>query len=72
MITRPDPLTSRPAWKALGAHANAMRGVHLRQLFTSDPERGSRLTAEGAGLFLDYSKNRVTDETLALLVAARH
>ena len=68
MITKPTPLTSRPAWKALEAHAEAMRDVHLRQLFTSDPTRGTRLTAEGAGLFLDYSKNRVTDETMALLV----
>ncbi len=68
MTTRPNPLTSRPAWKALEAHAHAMRDVHLRQLFASDPARGTRLTAEGAGLFLDYSKNRVTDETLALLV----
>ena len=68
MITTPDALSSRPAWKALGAHAHAMRDVHLRQLFTSDPERGTRLTAEGAGLFLDYSKNRVTDATIALLV----
>ena len=62
------PLTSRPAWKALEAHAHAMRDVHLRQLFAGDPGRGARLTAEGAGLFLDYSKNRITDETLELLV----
>jgi glucose-6-phosphate isomerase len=62
------PLTGRPAWKALEAHAHAMRGVHLRQLFAGDPERGTRLTAEGAGLFLDYSKNRVTGETMGLLV----
>ena len=68
MITMPTPLTSRPAWKALEAHARAMRDVHLRQLFTSDPGRGTRLTAEGAGLFLDYSKNRVTAETMGLLV----
>ena len=68
MITMPAPLTSRPAWKALEAHARAMRDVHLRQLFTSDPGRGTRLTAEGAGLFLDYSKNRVTGETMGLLV----
>ena len=68
MSTVRTPLTSRPAWKALEAHARAMRDVHLRQLFTSDPERGTRLTAEGAGLFLDYSKNRVTSETMALLV----
>jgi glucose-6-phosphate isomerase len=61
-------LTSRPAWKALEAHARAMRDVHLRTLFSDDPSRGERLTAEGAGLFLDYSKHRVTGETLGLLV----
>ena len=61
-------LTSRPAWKALETHARAMRDVHLRTLFADDPSRGERLTAEGAGLFLDYSKNRVTDETMGLLV----
>jgi glucose-6-phosphate isomerase len=61
-------LTSRPAWKALDAHARAMRQVHLRTLFTGDSSRGERLTAEGAGLFLDYSKNRVTAETIGLLV----
>ena len=68
MNTTPAPLTSRPAWKAVEAHALSMRDVHLRQLFAADPGRGTRLTAEGAGLLLDYSKNRVTDETLALLV----
>jgi glucose-6-phosphate isomerase len=62
------PLTARPAWKTLEAHARAMREVHLRTLFAGDPSRGERLTAEGAGLFLDYSKNRVTDETMGLLV----
>jgi glucose-6-phosphate isomerase len=61
------PLTSMKAWKALEAHAQAMRGVHLRTLFAGDPKRGERMTAEAAGLFLDYSKNRVTDETLKLL-----
>ena len=60
-------LTSRQAWKALDAHVRAIRGVHLRTLFADDPARGERLTAEGAGLFLDYSKNRVTDETMRLL-----
>ena len=60
-------LTSRQAWKALDAHAQAIRGVHLRTLFADDPARGERMTAEGAGLFLDYSKNRVTDETMRLL-----
>ncbi len=62
------PLTGRPAWRSLERHAREMREVHLRTLFAADPARGERLTAEGAGLFLDYSKNRVTDESLALLV----
>ena len=62
------PLPDRPAWKALEAHAQKMRDVHLRRLFADDPGRGERLTAEAAGIFLDYSKNRVTDETLRLLL----
>ncbi len=62
------PLTSRPAWKTLETHARTMRDLHLRTLFADDPARGERLTAEGAGLFLDYSKNRVSDETLGHLV----
>jgi glucose-6-phosphate isomerase len=61
-------LSSRPAWRALQAHHRAIAPVHLRQLFADDPKRGERLTAEGAGVFLDYSKNRLTDETLKLLV----
>src|SRR5262245_6929695 len=61
-------LTDRPAWKALEKHHSQIRDVHLRQLFADDPQRGERLTAEGAGIYLDYSKNRVTDETLKLLV----
>jgi glucose-6-phosphate isomerase len=61
-------LTSRPAWKELVAHHKKISDVHLRQLFADDPKRGERLTAEGAGIFLDYSKNRITDETLELLV----
>jgi len=68
MTATPTPLTGRPAWKALETHALAMRDVHLRTLFADDPSRGERLTAEGAGLFLDYSKHRVTDETMGLLV----
>src|SRR6202050_4345981 len=63
------PLTKRKAWKALEEHYEKVRGLHLRDLFGGDPHRGERLTAEGAGLFLDYSKNRVTDETLRLLIA---
>jgi glucose-6-phosphate isomerase len=62
------PLRERPAWKALEQHYAEIAGVHLRQLFADDPGRGERLTAEAAGLYLDYSKNRVTDETMRLLV----
>ncbi|HEY3098272.1 MAG TPA: glucose-6-phosphate isomerase [Methylomirabilota bacterium] len=57
------PLTSRPEWKALAAHHETMRDVHLRELFAKDSQRGERLVAEAAGLYLDYSKQRVTDET---------
>jgi glucose-6-phosphate isomerase len=63
------PLRDRPAWAALEKHYDEIRDVHLRDLFANDPERGERLTAEAVGLYLDYSKNRVTDETLRLLVA---
>ena len=59
----------RPAWRALADHHRSIAGAHLRQLFAEDGRRGERLTAEGAGIFLDYSKNRVTDETLKLLLA---
>ena len=62
-------LTETGAWQALEAHYQSIADVHLRQLFADDPERGERLTAEGAGLFLDFSKNRITDETIGLLVA---
>src|SRR6202451_2394042 len=62
------PLRERPAWKALEQHYAEIAGVHLSQLFADDPTRGERLTAEAAGLFLDYSKNRITDETLKLLI----
>ena len=61
-------LTNLPAWKALQAHHDAVKDVHLRDLFAGDATRGERLTAEGAGLYLDYSKHRVTDETLNLLL----
>jgi glucose-6-phosphate isomerase len=62
------PLTKRTAWKALAAHYKQVRESHLRSLFADDPGRGERMTAEGAGIFLDYSKNRVTEETLKLLL----
>jgi glucose-6-phosphate isomerase len=61
------PLPQRPAWKALTQHAETVKTLQLRQLFKDDPARGTRLTAEAEGVFLDYSKNRVTDETLSLL-----
>jgi glucose-6-phosphate isomerase len=63
----PEALRDRAAWKALEAHHAEIGEVHLRQLFADDPDRGTRLTAEAAGLYLDYSKNRITDETLGLL-----
>jgi glucose-6-phosphate isomerase len=63
------PLRDRPAWKALEKHYAEVRETHLRELFAVDPTRGERLTAEGAGLFLDYSKNRITAETIPLLQA---
>jgi glucose-6-phosphate isomerase len=68
MTTAIKPLTSRPTWKALAAHHKKIKALHLRQLFDADPKRGARLTIQGAGLFLDYSKNRVTDQTLKLLL----
>jgi glucose-6-phosphate isomerase len=63
------PLPEREAWQALKRHYEEIAGQHLRDLFAADPGRGERLTAEAAGLYLDYSKNRVTDETMRLLVA---
>ncbi len=68
MTTSIAPLAQRPAWKALQSHYQAIRNEHLRQFFADDPERGVRLTLDAVGLFLDYSKNRITDETLRLLV----
>jgi glucose-6-phosphate isomerase len=62
------PLTARPAWKALEAHYGKVRGLHLRKLFADDAKRGERMTAEAAGIYLDYSKNRITDETMTLLL----
>jgi glucose-6-phosphate isomerase len=66
--TQPAALGERPAWKALQDHFLQIRGKDLRELFDEDPKRGERLTAEAAGIFLDYSKNRVNDLTLRLLV----
>src|SRR2546423_10786722 len=61
-------VTERGAWKALRAHHQNVRELHLRKFFADDPTRGKRMTVEAVGLYLDYSKNRVTDETLKLLV----
>ncbi len=61
-------LTQRPAWKALEAHYREIRDAHLRSLFADDPRRGERFSAEAVGLYLDYSKHRVTDETIRLLL----
>jgi glucose-6-phosphate isomerase len=68
MPTTLVPLATRPAWKALAAHYAAAKSLTLKDLFAGDPARGQRLTAEAAGVYLDYSKNRVNDETLRLLL----
>jgi len=68
MTTGMAALTGRPAWKALEAHYQQVRELHLRKLFGDDPGRGERMTTEAVGLYLDYSKNRITDETLKLLL----
>jgi len=68
MTTIIAPLTQRAAWKALEAHYAKIRELHLRRLFAEDPKRGQRLTAEAVGIYLDYSKNRITDETVRLLL----
>src|SRR5262245_3125127 len=65
--TNQAKLTSRPAWEALTEHSDSIRSMHLRALFADDPKRGERFTVEAAGLFLDYSKNRITGETIRLL-----
>jgi glucose-6-phosphate isomerase len=68
MTTHTLPLIERPAWAALQAHYQQIAPLHLRKLFADDPTRGERLTLEAAGIYLDYSRNRVTDETLSLLL----
>jgi len=62
------PTANRPAWKSLEVHSESIRNLHLRTLFAADPVRGERFTVEAVGLFLDYSKNRINDETMALLM----
>ena len=61
-------LTEAPSWHALQSHYEKVKDIQLRQLFAGDPSRGGRFTAEAAGLYLDYSKNRMTDETVRLLI----
>jgi glucose-6-phosphate isomerase len=68
MATATKTVTELLAWKALSAHFQKIDRLHLRELFAQDPKRGERLTVEAAGLYFDYSKNRITDETLALLL----
>jgi len=67
-MTKLIPLSERQAWKALEAHSQQIQGKQLKQLFAEDPSRGERFTAETGGILLDYSKNRITDETLKLLI----
>jgi len=68
MSSPTPPLAERPAWSALRAHHETIAPLHLRKLFADDPKRGERLALEAAGVYLDYSKNRITDATVALLV----
>ncbi|HYG96019.1 MAG TPA: hypothetical protein VD741_02830, partial [Solirubrobacterales bacterium] len=68
-MSEPSALRQAPAWGELQSHYEQIRGTHLRELFAADPERGKRLVAEGAGLYLDFSKNRISEETLMLLGA---
>jgi glucose-6-phosphate isomerase len=69
MATTTSPLTERPSWRALTTHHREIAGASLRELFDADPTRGERLNVEAVGLYLDYSKHRVTDETVRLLLA---
>ena len=67
-----SPITETPEWRALAAHRDELQGLHLRDLFAADAERGERLTVEAEGVYLDYSKNRITDETVRLLLELAH
>src|SRR6266516_3327636 len=69
MSIYPTPLTHRPSWQKLEEHYHKARNLHLRTLFAEDPHRGERFALEAVGIYLDYSKNRLTDETLQLLLA---
>ena len=67
-MTNRTPLINRQTWQALKAHYPKIKDLHLRNLFADDPQRGERMTAEAVGIYFDYSKHRVTDETLKLLL----
>src|SRR5258706_1009814 len=69
MPINPTPLTQRSSWKALEEHYQKVRDLHLRTLFAEEPGRGERFALAAAGIYRDYSKNRITDETLRLLLA---
>src|SRR5215510_6478240 len=66
-IVKKQSVVERPSWKALESHYQEVSKLHLRNLFAEDSKRGERMTAEAVGLYLDYSKNRITDKTLELL-----
>ncbi len=68
MMAGYPPLTASPAWNALASHHSKVGDLHLRKLFADDPKRGERMAVEAAGIYLDYSKNRIVDETLTLLL----
>ena len=68
MTTKMTQLTHQPAWKSLQDHYHKIQPLHLRKLFAEDPKRGERLAVEALGIYLDYSKNRVTDDTMRLLL----
>ena len=67
MSTSKTPLTQRPSWKALEEHYQKIRDLHLRTLFAQNPQRGEHFSAEAIGIYLDYSKHRITDETMEFL-----
>ena len=67
-----SPITETPEWRALAAHRDEVEDLHLRDLFATDTDRGERLTVEAEGVYLDYSKNRITDETVRLLLELAH
>ena len=73
IVERPEKRSAigSPAWKALKSHYQQVRKLHLRKLFADDPSRGERLTTSAVGIELDYSKNRITEQTLQLFVSAR-